>query len=182
MSDDASSFEQDVLDQLGDDQLQELGQLPGVAEAGGPQQFVSHTVSALAGGLQDKAAGAPEDADEVKQAVAEVAEAPADGAAPLQGVATLGGGLGGLLGGTMMSGMLAKMSKPVASAVSKKTGLPEATVSRGIEMLIPIVLAVMAKRASGAKAPGAGAGGGGGAQASGGLGDLLGGILGGGKK
>ncbi|MGH4028394.1 DUF937 domain-containing protein [Actinomycetota bacterium Odt1-20B] len=175
MSDDASSFEQDVLDQLGDDQLQELGQLPGVAEAGGPQQFVSHTVSALAGGLQDKAAGAPEDADEVKQAVAEVAEAPADGAAPLQGVATLGG-LGGLLGGSMMSGVLAKMSKPVASAVSKKTGLPEATVSRGIEMLIPIVLAVMAKRASGAKAPGAGA------QASGGLGDLLGGILGGGKK
>jgi hypothetical protein len=44
------------------------------------------------------------------------------------------------------------MSRPVATAVAKKTGLPPATVSRVIELLVPVVLAVFTKRAAGRKA------------------------------
>lgn len=172
---DEPSFEQDVLDELGDDRLTEIASLLGTDTAGA-QDVVGTTVSALSGGLQDKAAAAdPAEADEVRQAVAEVG----DTARPLQGVAALGG-LGGLATGGLMSGVLAKMSKPVANAVSKKTGIPPATVSRVIELLIPVVLAVLSKRAAtkGSGSAGASAG----ATAGGGLGDLLGSILGGGKK
>lgn len=42
--------------------------------------------------------------------------------------------------------MLAKASKPVANAVAKKTGLPAATVTRVVELLIPVILTVLAKR------------------------------------
>lgn len=169
---DSQSFEQDVLNELGDDRLQEIAGLLGT-DAAGAQDVVGTTVSALSGDLQDKAAAAdPAEADEVRQALAEVESAEP----PLQGVAAFGG-LGGLAAGGMMSGVLAKMSKPVANAVSKKTGIPAPTVSRVIEMLIPVVLAVLTKRA--AKAPGGAAPKA--SASSGGLGDLLGQILGGKK-
>ncbi|MFF1375969.1 DUF937 domain-containing protein [Streptomyces sp. NPDC058308] len=176
MSDEPRSFEQDVLNELGDDRLHEIAGLLGT-DASGAQDVVGTTVSALSGNLQDKAAADdPAEAEEVRQAVAEVGDAPAPGDAPLQGVAAFGG-LGGLAAGGMMSGVLAKMSRPVANAVAKKTGIPAPTVTRVIEMLIPVVLAVLSKRAAGTKAPGwAGPKG---SAASGGLGDLLGQILGG---
>ncbi|WP_371678465.1 DUF937 domain-containing protein [Streptomyces sp. NBC_01276] len=177
-----SSFQDDVLGELGDDRLTEIAGLLGT-DADGARAAVGETAGAMAGGLREKAAAEGEDG-EVRQAFAEVAEP------PLQGVATLGG-LGGLLSGGMMAGVLAKLSKPVANAVSKKTGIPAATVSRVIEVLIPVVLAVFAKRAADGKA-GAGAPTADGAPApsaapaagadAGGLGDLLGQILGGGKK
>ncbi|MFB0628449.1 DUF937 domain-containing protein [Streptomyces sp. AB3(2024)] len=177
-----SSFQDDVLGELGDEKLTEIAGLLGT-DTDGARAAVDETVGAMAGGLQEKAAGEGEDG-EVRQALAEVAEP------PLQGVATLGG-LGGLLSGGMMAGVLAKVSKPVANAVAKKTGIPAATVSRVIEVLIPVVLAVFAKRAAKGKA-GAGAPAAGGAPApgaapaagsdGGGLGDLLGQILGGAKK
>ncbi|KOU20046.1 DUF937 domain-containing protein [Streptomyces sp. WM6368] len=184
-----SSFQDDVLGELGDDKLTEIAGLLGTDTAGA-KETVAETVGAMTGDLQQKAAADDADGAEVRQAFAEVAEP------PLEGVAAFGG-LGGLLGGGMMAGVLAKVSKPVANAVSKKTGIPAATISRVIEMLIPVVLAVLAKRASG-KAPGAGPAGAapgtpgtpgtpGAAPAAspapgGGLGDLLGQILGGGKK
>ncbi|MEV7196364.1 DUF937 domain-containing protein [Streptomyces sp. NPDC093510] len=174
MTDDSRSFEQDVLDELGDDRLQEIAGLLGT-DASGAQDVVGTTVSALSGDIQDKAAD-PAEADEVRQALDEAG--PADPS--LEGVATLGG-LGGLAGGGMMSGMLAKMSRPVANAVSKKTGIPVATVTRVIEMLIPVVLAVLSKRAARTKAPGGGAPNGSAPSSGGGLGDLLGQILGGRK-
>ncbi|MEU4732483.1 hypothetical protein [Streptomyces sp. NPDC023588] len=138
-------------------------------DADGARDTVAQTVGAMTGTLQQKADA---DEDEVRQAFAEVSEP------PLQGVATLGGGL---LGGGLMAGVLAKVSRPVADAVSKKTGIPAPTISRVIETLIPVVLAVFAKRAAsgtsaGAPKPGA-------APTPGGaLGDLLGRILGGGRK
>ncbi|MEW2527245.1 DUF937 domain-containing protein [Streptomyces sp. NPDC047071] len=126
-----TSFENDVLDELGDDKLQEIATLLGT-DAEGARSVVGTTASTLSAPLQEEAA----------------AQAPAPAAdPPLQGVATLGGGLGGLLGGGMMAGALAKVAKPVATAVSKKTGLPVATVTRVIELLIPVVLAVLSKRA-----------------------------------
>ncbi|MGY0024163.1 DUF937 domain-containing protein [Streptomyces sp. cg35] len=134
------SLEKDVLDELGDDRLQELAGLLGT-DASGAQSVVGSTVSALSGGLRERAEEGPDGAQEVRQAIAE-AEQP-----PLQGVATLGG-LGGMASGGLLAGLLSKMSRPVANAVSKKTGLPAANVARGIELLIPVVLAVMSKRAA----------------------------------
>ena len=134
----SKSLEQDVLDELGDDRLQELAGLLGT-DAGGAQNVVGTTVAALSG---------PEAPEEVQQAVSEAAP----GDQPLQGVATLGG-LGGLASGGLLAGVLSKMSRPVANAVSKKTGIPAANVARGIEMLIPVVLAVMSKRAATKKRP-----------------------------
>lgn len=195
------SFQDDVINELGDDRLTEIAGLLGT-DADGARDTVATTVGAMTGDLQQKADADDDDGNEVRQAFAEVAEP------PLEGVATLGGGLGGLLGGGMMAGVLAKVSKPVANAVSKKTGIPAPTVARVIEMLIPVLLAVFAKRAAagkggaGATASGPGAGadspipspgavpGTAGAtpgapaapSAGGGLGDLLTQILGGGKK
>ncbi|MCB5169276.1 DUF937 domain-containing protein [Streptomyces bambusae] len=168
------SFETDVLRELGDDRLTEIAGLLGT-DAAGAQDVVRTTAGALAGGLQDKAGADDQDGEEARQAFAEVSEP------PLQGVATLGGGL---LSGGLMAGVLAKVAKPVAAAVAKKTGLPAATVTRVIEMLIPVLLAVLAKRAAGKGAPGsaAPAPGAGQAGSGGGLGDLLGQILGGGRK
>lgn len=170
-----SSFQDDVMRELGDDRLQEIAGLLGTDRAGA-EDVVSTTVSGMTGGLREKADGGD---DEVRQAFEEVSQP------PLQGVATLGGGLGGLLGGGMMAGVLGKVSGPVASAVSKKTGIPAPTVARVIEMLVPVLLAVFAKRASAGKGAGAPAGApapGAAPAEGGGLGDLLGQVLGGGKK
>ncbi|WP_329573304.1 DUF937 domain-containing protein [Streptomyces sp. NBC_01361] len=139
------SLQKDVLDELGDDRLSEIAGLLGT-DAAGAQDVVSTTVSELSGGLREKATADPQQAEEVRQALAETEEQQ-----PLQGVATFGG-LGGLAGGGLMAGILAKMSRPVATAVAKKTGLPPATVTRVIELLVPVVLAVFTKRAAGRKA------------------------------
>ncbi|GAA2458976.1 DUF937 domain-containing protein [Streptomyces mauvecolor] len=170
MSDD--SFKQDVLNELGDDGLQRIAGLLGT-DAAGAQDMVGTTMSTLAGGLP------PETTEEVRQAVA---EAPPEEEAPLQGVATLGGGLGGMLSGGLAAGVLAKVARPVANAVAKKTGLPPATVARALEVLLPVALAVLTKRAaSKPPAPGAAEGAPSGT-GGGGLGELLTQILGGAKK
>ncbi|MBT2447600.1 hypothetical protein J7F03_11020 [Streptomyces sp. ISL-43] len=191
------SIQDDVLSELGDDRLTDIAGLLGT-DTNGARDTVAATVGAMTGDLQQKADADDDDGNEVRQAFAEVAEA------PLEGVATLGGGLGGMLGGGMMAGVLAKVSKPVANAVSKKTGIPAPTVARVIELLIPVLLAVFAKRAAAGKGGGGGAapqaagadspipspgavpGGAGAAPGApstgGGLGDLLSQILGGGKK
>lgn len=163
MSEESSenSLKKDVLDELGDDKLQEIAGLLGT-DAAGAQDVVGTTVTELSGNLREKAED-PAEAEEVEQALAE--------ASPPQGIAGIAGfgGFGGLAAGGMLSGVLAKMSRPVANAVAKKTGLPAASVTRVIELLIPVVLTVLTKRA--------GAAGGGG-----GLGGLLGQVLGGKRK
>ncbi|MFF5704179.1 DUF937 domain-containing protein [Streptomyces sp. NPDC012794] len=177
-----SSFQDDVMRELGDDRLGEIAGLLGT-DTDGARETVAQTVGAMTGGLQEKADAGD---DEVRQALAEASGPPGGSGAseaPLQGVATLGGGLGGLLGGGMMAGVLAKVGKPVADAVAKRTGIPAPTVMRVVEMLIPVVMAVFAKRMAAGKGPGGTAGGAGaGGARGGGLGDLLGQILGGGRK
>ncbi|MEW1686601.1 hypothetical protein ACIQOF_01570 [Streptomyces sp. NPDC091265] len=80
----------------------------------------------------------------VGETVTATEEAPVPAAdPPLTGVATLGGGLAG--------GVLGKLSGPVAGAVAKRTGLPPATVKRGVELLLPLVLAALAKRSGSRK-------------------------------
>ncbi|MBK6013581.1 DUF937 domain-containing protein [Streptomyces sp. MBT53] len=120
--DSATAFQGAVLDELGGDKVQEIAGLLGTDEAGA-REVVGTTVSALSG-------------------EAATVETPQE--APLQGVATLGG----FATGGLMAGVLAKAAKPVADAVAKKTGLPPATVARVVEMLIPVVLTVLTKRAA----------------------------------
>ncbi|MEV7323139.1 DUF937 domain-containing protein [Streptomyces sp. NPDC093970] len=166
-----SSFQDDVLDEIGDDRIDEIAALLST-DADGARAAVAEAAGGMAGGLREKAAHDDDDGTDVRQAFAEVAEP------PLQGVATLGG-----LGGGMMAGVLAKLSRPVANAVSKKTGIPAPTVARIIDVLIPVLLSVFAKRAADARNTGSGAAAGSGTgPGSGGLGDLLGQILGGGRK
>ncbi|MET9951506.1 hypothetical protein ABZ135_08135 [Streptomyces sp. NPDC006339] len=139
-----SSFQDEVLNELGEERLLELADLLGT-DAEGAQRFVGSSVSELSDELRS-AAAEPVGADEVS--------APG---LPLEGVATLGG----LVGGGLMAGALAKLARPAADAVARRTGLPAPAVTRTIELLLPVVLAVIGKRAAGGKA--------------GALGDILGG-------
>ncbi|MFF6985710.1 DUF937 domain-containing protein [Streptomyces sp. NPDC010273] len=123
--DSATTFQGAVLDELGGDKVREIAGLLGTDEAGA-RDVVGTTASALSG---EAAAVEPE---------------PTPQEAPLQGVATLGG----FTTGGLMAGVLAKASGPVANAVAKKTGLPPATVARVVEMVIPVVLTVLTKRAA----------------------------------
>ncbi|MFB7514972.1 DUF937 domain-containing protein [Streptomyces sp. NPDC056144] len=152
------SFQDDVLSELGDDRLQEIAGLLGT-DADGARQLVDSSVTELSGELR-QAAAEPGSADEVKAAVDEVTSPEP----PLQGVATLGG----LAAGGLMAGVLAKLARPAANAVAKRTGLPPATVNRAVDILVPVVIAALTKRAASKKG------------GAGGLGDLLGG--GGAKK
>ncbi|MFD9246592.1 DUF937 domain-containing protein, partial [Streptomyces sp. NPDC059556] len=94
----SETFEDEVLDELGDDRLQEIAGLLGTDPAGA-QAVVGGSVAELSGGLR-QAAAEPASADEVRAAVDEVTSAEP----PLQGVAGFGGlaagrGLGGGEGG-----------------------------------------------------------------------------------
>ncbi|MFI5881926.1 DUF937 domain-containing protein [Streptomyces sp. NPDC051554] len=122
--DSATTFHDDILDELGGDRVQEIAGLLGTDEAGA-REVVGTTASALSGEAETSTVGTPQEA-------------------PLQGVATLGG----FATGGLMAGVLAKAARPVANAVAKKTGLPPATVARVVEMLIPVVLTVLTKRAA----------------------------------
>ncbi|MGW3411356.1 DUF937 domain-containing protein [Streptomyces sp. NPDC000888] len=119
--DSGTSLEAEVLDELGEDKLQEIAGLLGT-DGTEAREMAGTTVSALSGEVR----GAPVPEEE----------------APLQGVSTLGG----FTAGGLLAGVLAKASKPVANAVAKKTGLPAATVTRVVELLIPVILTVLAKR------------------------------------
>ncbi|WP_406058391.1 DUF937 domain-containing protein [Streptomyces sp. NBC_01077] len=152
----SESFEDDVLNELGDDRLQEIAGLLGT-DAAGAQELVGSSVSELSGELR-MAAAEPSSADEVRAAVDEVTTAEP----PLQGVASFGG----LAAGGLMAGVLGKLARPAANAIAKRTGIPAATVTRAVDILVPVVLAVMTKRAATKKGGGA---------AAGGLGDILGG-------
>ncbi|MDV9188647.1 DUF937 domain-containing protein [Streptomyces sp. SR27] len=145
------SFQDDVLSELGDDRLQEIAGLVGT-DVVGARELVGGSVAELSGELR-QAAAEPGSADEVRAAVDEVTSTEP----PLQGVATLGG----LAAGGLMAGVLAKLAKPAANAVAKRTGLPPATVNRAVDILVPVVLAALTKRAA--------------AKKGGGLGNLLGG-------
>ncbi|MEU3744049.1 MULTISPECIES: DUF937 domain-containing protein [Streptomyces] len=150
------SFQDDVLTELGDDRLQEIAGLLGT-DAGGAQELVGSSVAELSGELR-QAAAEPASADEVRAAVDEVTSAEP----PLQGVA----GFGGLAAGGLMAGVLGRPARPAANAIARKTGIPAATVSRAVDILVPVVLAVMTRRATTKRSGGT---------AADGLGDLLGG-------
>ncbi len=112
-----------MLDELGDERIGRIASLLGTDETGA-RQMVGTTVSALSG--EAEAVATPHDA-------------------PLTGVATLGG----FATGGLMAGLLAEEAGPVADAVARRTGLPSGAVARVVEMVVPVVLAVLTKRAAG---------------------------------
>ncbi|WP_128378781.1 DUF937 domain-containing protein [Streptomyces cavernae] len=122
------SLENDVRDTLDDEKLQEIADVIGTDPAAA-QEVVDATVSALSGGLHDRAVTSP---GEVQQALAEVQEAP----------------LGGLDADGLMGGLLYRVSGPAAHAAARRTGLAPETVSRVIELLMPVLLTVLSRRAA----------------------------------
>lgn len=116
-----TALQDDVLDELGDARIEDIAGLLGTDEAGA-RQTVATTVAALSG-------------------EAETVATPHD--APLTGVATLGG----FATGGLMAGLLAEEAGPVADAVARRTGLPPGAVSQVVETVVPVVLAVLTKRA-----------------------------------
>ncbi|MEV5376663.1 MULTISPECIES: DUF937 domain-containing protein [Streptomyces] len=123
------ALQKDVLDELGEDRIQELAGELGT-DADGATRMVRETVAALPEELtRENGAGA----------------APA-GVAGLGGFGGLAQGLGGGPGGGLMSGVLGRITKPVAETVAKRTGLPAAQVARALELLLPVVMTAIAKR------------------------------------
>ncbi|MFE0252573.1 DUF937 domain-containing protein [Streptomyces sp. NPDC059010] len=117
-----TSLQDDVLEELGDDRIGDIAGLLGTDEAGA-RQMVGTTVAALSGEAHTVAT--PHEA-------------------PLTGVATVGG----FATGGLMAGVLAEEAERVATAVARRTGLPPGAVSRIVETVIPVVLAVLTKRAA----------------------------------
>ncbi|MFF9065148.1 DUF937 domain-containing protein [Streptomyces sp. NPDC014891] len=146
----SESFEDDVLDELGDDRLREIADVLGTDRTGA-QEVVGSSVAELADELR-RAADEPDSADEVRAAFGEVASAEP----PLQGVA----GIGGLAAGGLMAGVLGRLARPAANAIAKRTGIPAATVTRTLDLVLPVVLAVLTKRAAAKKGTGDPLGGG----------------------
>lgn len=122
------SLEKDVRDTLDAALLQEIADVLGT-DTSAAQAIVDSTVSALSGGLHDRAVTSP---GEVQQALAEVQEAPLDG----------------LDADGLMGGLLVRVSGPAAHTVARQTGLAPATVSQVIELLIPVLLTVLSRRAA----------------------------------
>ncbi|MEV4922946.1 DUF937 domain-containing protein [Streptomyces roseoverticillatus] len=124
------ALQKDVLDELGEDRIQELAGELGT-DADGATHMVRETVAALPEELTRENGNGT---------------APA-GAAGLGGFGGLAQGLGGGgLGGGLMSGVLGRITKPVAETVAKRTGLPAAQVARALELLLPVVMTAIAKR------------------------------------
>jgi hypothetical protein len=115
----------EVLDELGDDRLQEIAGLLG-ADADDTRRFVGDSVASLTGVLTDESI-TPGGTAELCQAM-EQATAGRSGDGPLIEV-------------------LGKAAGPSAKAVSKNSGLPVAAVAEALDAIIPVVASVLADRA-----------------------------------
>ncbi|MBD0735017.1 DUF937 domain-containing protein [Streptomyces sp. CBMA29] len=137
-------LQDEVLTELGDERLQEMAERLGT-DTDAARQVVGASVGSLTGVVTDEAV-TPGGTAELSQALEEAASEPE----PLTGVAGFAG-LGTGVGGGLLTTVLRKATAPTARAVSKRTGLPVAAVSGALEMLIPVVATVLAKRARRAK-------------------------------
>ncbi|MDX6332050.1 MAG: hypothetical protein QOI83_4433 [Streptomycetaceae bacterium] len=115
----------EVLEQLGDDRLQEIAGLLG-SDADDVRRFVGDSVASLTGVLTDESI-TPGGTAELCQAM-EQATAGRSGDGPL--IALLG-----------------KATGPAALAVSEKSGLPVAALTGALDAIIPVVASVLADRA-----------------------------------
>ncbi|MDJ0340052.1 DUF937 domain-containing protein [Streptomyces sp. H10-C2] len=140
-------LQNEVLSEIGDDRLQEIAGLLGT-DPESARKLVGTSVTSLTGVLTDDAV-TPGGTAELSQALEQAATEPEPpaGAAGFAGL----GVLGSAAGGGMLLTVLRKVTAPTARAVSKKTGLPVAAVAGALELVIPVVATVLAKRARSAK-------------------------------
>lgn len=130
----------EVLAELGDDQIQEIAGVLGT-DPESARKLVGTSVTSLTGVLTDDAV-TPGGTAELSQALEQAATEP-EPPAGAPGFA----GLGSAAGGGMLVAVLRKVTAPAARAVSKKTGLPVTAVTGALELVIPVVATVLAKRA-----------------------------------
>ncbi|MFE5185349.1 hypothetical protein [Streptomyces sp. NPDC056628] len=117
------ALQDDVLDELGDEAVGDIARLLGTDEAGA-RQVICTTVTAVSG-------------------EAEMVAIPPR--APLTGVPTVGGpATGGL-----MARLLAEEADPLTTDVAARTGLPRPAMARTVGVLVPAVLTVLERRATG---------------------------------
>ncbi|MFW6693598.1 DUF937 domain-containing protein [Streptomyces sp. MAR4 CNX-425] len=139
-----------VLDDLGPERLHQVADELGTGNRGA-KRVVGETVAALTGSLAEEAASA-HGAHEVEQALDEAQEAAPAGAGvrPVKGASALAGArpfAGGGLGGGMLATIIGRTSMPVARAVSQRTGIPMAQVSRALKILTPVAMAAVSRTA-----------------------------------
>lgn len=141
-----------VLDDLGPERLHQVATELGTGNRGA-KRVVGETVAALTGSLAQEASSA-HGAHEVEQALDEAQGAAPAGAGvgvrPVKGTSALAGAMpyaGGGLGGGMLATIIGRTSMPVARAVSQRTGIPMAQVSRALKILTPIAMTAVSRTA-----------------------------------
>lgn len=141
-----------VLDDLGPEQLHQVAAELGTGNRGA-KRIVGETVAALTGSLAEEASS-PHGAHEVEQALDEAQGAAPAGAAagvrPVKSTSALAGVVpfaSGALGGGMLATIIGRTSMPVARAVSQRTGIPMAQVSRAMKILTPIAMTAVSRTA-----------------------------------
>ncbi|MFE0625865.1 DUF937 domain-containing protein [Streptomyces sp. NPDC058864] len=135
----------EVLEELGDDRLREITELLGT-DADEAQQVVGSAVASITGVLTDDAV-TPGGTAELCQAMEQAANEPEPLPAAAVGFAGVQGGTSAEPGRGVLAAVLAKVAAPAARAVAKRTGLPVETVTAALQTVIPVMAAVLARRA-----------------------------------
>ncbi|MEU5876764.1 DUF937 domain-containing protein [Spirillospora sp. NPDC047279] len=172
------TLQEGVMNELGDDGVQQIAGLLGTDTATA-KQAVESALPAIVGGLA-KNTEDPQGADDLYSALGDHT-----GADPANDISALTPAASGM-GGAIMNHVLGDKLDPVANAIGGKTGLPADQVKKAALILAPIVMAFIAKNVMNKQGQDAGgvarelqnekSGGGLGA-----IGDLLGSLLGGNK-
>jgi hypothetical protein len=115
----------EVLEQLGDDRLQEIAGLLG-SDADDVRRFVGDSVASLTGVLTDESI-TPGGTAELCQAMEQATD--------------------GRSGDGPLIALLGKAAGPAALAVSEKSGLPVSALTAALDAIIPVVASVLADRA-----------------------------------
>jgi hypothetical protein len=127
-------LKEDVLEELGDDRVQQIAGLLGT-DADAARRVVGSSVTALTGALTDDTV-TPGGTAELCQAMAQAAMEPEPGPGT---TTTVGSG--------MVAAVLRRVAGPAAKAVAERTGCPEAAVGSALEIIVPVAAAVLARRA-----------------------------------
>jgi len=134
-----SDLASEVMGQLQGEPLQQLAASLGI-DPGTAEQAISSALPAVLGGLAANTASA-EGADSLHAALADHS-----GAQPLGDLGSL---LSGVLGGGIINHTLGSALNPVADAIAARTGLKPEQVRTVLAAVAPVVMAAIAKRASG---------------------------------
>lgn len=144
-----TALQKTVLNDLGDDGLHQLADELGTSDREA-KKLVRETLASLTGTLAEDAKsqqGAKQLTEALNEAPTPTAGSvgPSTGGTPLKGVMAFAGG--SALSGGIMGSVLGKVTMPVAKAVSARTGLPVAQVSKAMRILLPIAMTAISQLA-----------------------------------